>query len=82
MLNVKDPVAHDLAKRLAQTTGRSLTGAVIYALSEQLRREEGRRSAPSIAEELLEIGKRCAAMPDLDTRSEDEILGYNEFGAW
>lgn len=82
MLNVKDPVAHDLAKRLAKTTGRSMTAAVIYALSEQLRREEGRRMVPSVAEELLEIGKRCAALPDLDNRTNDEILGYNEFGAW
>jgi antitoxin VapB len=82
LLNLKDPVAHDLAKRLAQVTGRSMTAAVIYALKEQLQREEGRQSAPSVAEELLEIGKRCAALPDLDKRSADEILGYNEFGAW
>ena len=35
-----------------------------------------------IAEELLEIGRRCTALPDLDGRSADEILGYNEFGVW
>jgi len=82
MLNLKDPTAHDLAKRLAQVTGRSMTAAVIYALGEQLRREEGRRTATSTADELLEIGRRCASLPDLDRRSADEILGYNEFGAW
>ncbi|HVY94872.1 MAG TPA: type II toxin-antitoxin system VapB family antitoxin [Bryobacteraceae bacterium] len=82
MLNLKDPVAHDLAKRLAEVTGRSMTAAVIYALSEQLRREEGRHSTQPLAEELLEIGRRCAALPDLDKRTPDEILGYNEFGAW
>jgi len=35
-----------------------------------------------VAEDLLEIGKRCAALPDLDGRNADEILGYNEFGVW
>ncbi len=34
-----------------------------------------------IADSILEIGRRCAALPDHDTRTADEILGYNEFGA-
>jgi hypothetical protein len=33
------------------------------------------------AEALLEIGRRCASLPDFDQRSADEILGYNEFEA-
>ena len=82
MLNVKDPEAHDLAKRLARSTGRSMTGAVIYALRELLRRVEGRHRAPSVTDELLAIGQRCSSLPDLDSRTAEEILGYNEFGAW
>jgi hypothetical protein len=35
-----------------------MTAAVICALGEQLRREEGRRTAVSTAGELLEIGRR------------------------
>lgn len=31
------------------------------------------------AEAILEIGWRCAVLPDLELRSHDEILGYNEF---
>ncbi|OQW89649.1 MAG: hypothetical protein BWK78_07415 [Thiotrichaceae bacterium IS1] len=31
---------------------------------------------------IMAISKHCAALPDLDTRSPDEILGYNEFGGF
>jgi len=31
---------------------------------------------------LLEIGEHCAALPDFDTRSPDEIIGYDETGMW
>lgn len=37
-------------------------------------------TASKLAEELLEIGRRCAALPDRDHRGADEILGYNESG--
>lgn len=34
----------------------------------------------SRAERLLALGKRIAALPELDPRTEDQILGYNEHG--
>ena len=33
-----------------------------------------------LAAEMLEIGRRCAALPDLDARTSDEILGYDAHG--
>lgn len=36
--------------------------------------------AEQLADELDEIGKRCAALPVLDARVTDEILGYDEHG--
>jgi antitoxin VapB len=81
-LNIKNPDADELARRLARATGRSITDAVIYALREQLRRERGRYTGPDLADDLLGIGRHCASLPDLDTRPEDEILGYNEHGIW
>jgi hypothetical protein len=30
----------------------------------------------------LEIGAHCAALPDVDSRTPDEILGYDEAGMW
>lgn len=82
MLNIKNPEADELARRLSRVTGQSITTAVTVALREQLRRVEGRTAAPSLAADLMEIGRRCAAYPVLDGRSDDEILGYNEFGTW
>jgi len=31
---------------------------------------------------LMEIGRRCAALPTQDTRSQDDILGYNDRGTF
>ena len=31
-------------------------------------------------EKLSLISQRCAALPNLDTRSPDEVIGYDEFG--
>jgi len=33
-----------------------------------------------LAESLSEIGRRCAALPDLDTRTPEEILGFDAHG--
>ncbi len=79
-LNIKNPEADRLARALSEKTGETITEAVIRALQERLAREEGRSRVPSLKEELLAIGKRCAALPDHDTRPPDEILGYNEIG--
>jgi len=59
-LNVKDEEAHKLAKRLAAETGETLTRAVREALRERLERVR-RRRARATAEELLAIGRQCAA---------------------
>ena len=79
-LSIKHPEADRLARELAQRTGESLTDAVLNALRERLRRETGRRQAPRVADELRAIRKRCSALPVLDSRSADEILGYDERG--
>ncbi len=79
-LNIKHPEADRLARELAQKTGESITEAVIKALRERLAREEGRSFLPGLKDQLLAIGRRCAALPDLDTRTADEIIGYDEHG--
>ncbi len=79
-LNINHPEAERLARELAERTGETITEAVIKALRERLTREEGRQLVPDLKEEILAIGRRCAALPDRDTRSADEILGYDERG--
>jgi antitoxin VapB len=81
-LNIKDPAIHALARELAQATGESLTQAVRLALQERLRRVRSQQVTPlrSLVETLDEIAVRCATLPDLDTRSPDDILGYDAQG--
>lgn len=80
-LSLKDPETDSLARQVASLTGETLTQAVRRALRERLRQEKLKRGeGPELAKALGEIAKRCAALPVLDDRSEDEILGYDENG--
>lgn len=79
-LSIKHPEADRLARELAARTGETLTEAIIQALRERLRREQGRVRPRRLREELREIRKRCAALPVLDGRSAEEILGYGDDG--
>lgn len=81
-LNIKNAEAERLARELAKERGTTVTGAIIGALEDALRRTRGRRMAPFIREAILEISDRCAALPDIDTRPADEILGYDERGGF
>jgi antitoxin VapB len=78
-LNIKDHETDRLARRLSALTGESITVAVRNALRERVEREERTRGKASV-EELLAIARRIASAPDRDTRSPDEILGYDERG--
>jgi antitoxin VapB len=60
-LNIKDPEAHKLARKIAEQTGESMTRAVTEALRERLSRLSNTRRPETTAQELLTIGRRCAA---------------------
>jgi antitoxin VapB len=79
-LNIKDPATEKFVRELAAVAGESVTTAVRRAAEERLQRVRRQRAGRSLAAEILEIGKRCAALPDLDARTADEILGYDEHG--
>jgi antitoxin VapB len=79
-LNIKDPAAEKFVRELAAAAGESVTTAVRRAAEERLQRVRRQQSGRSLAAEIIEIGRRCAALPDLDARTADEILGYDEHG--
>jgi len=82
-LSLKDKETDRLARAVAALTGETLTDAVRVALAERLQRERLRRGESArLADQLMEIGRHCAALPDLDPRSPDEIVGYDENGMW
>lgn len=46
--------------------------------TKQLRKN--RQSPKRLKDELMKISRRCAKLPDKDTRSPEEIIGYNQYG--
>ena len=82
-LSLKDPEVDRLARQIAAETGESLTETVRKALEERLVHIRLRKGRPAnLAERLMEIGRHCAALPVLDPRTPDEIVGYDENGMW
>jgi antitoxin VapB len=82
-LSLKDKETDPLAREVAALTGETLTDAIRKALAERLERERLRRGqSPQPADRLMEIGRRCAALPDIGARSPDEIVGYDETSMW
>ena len=83
-LSLKDPETDRLAREVARITGESLTEAVRKALAERLQRERLRRGRPPrrLADELNEIALHCAGLREIDNRSADQIIGYDDKGLW
>lgn len=81
-LSIKNSEAERLAAEVAKRTGENLTRAVTVALEERLERLTGRRRSPDLVAALTCISERCSALPDRDARMPDEILDYDEHGAF
>lgn len=79
-LNIKDEAVADAARELARRRGTTVTRAVGDAVAEALQREKARARPQGLAEDILAIARHCQALPLLDARSEDEILGYGPDG--
>jgi antitoxin VapB len=79
-LNIKNAEAERLARELARQAGESVTEAIRKALEDRLKRVKVRRVARSFAEDVQDILSRVDALPILDTRSEEQILKYDEHG--
>ena len=80
VLSIKDPEADRLARNLAALTGESLTEAVKAALRDRLAREQRRRGKRLDRAKLDAIVASIAALPVVDNRSPDELIGYDDFG--
>ena len=80
-LSIKSPEAERLARLVAQETGESLTSAIECALRERLERLRRRQNARVLTEKLRDIVRRVHALPTLDDRTPEEIIGYDEHGA-
>jgi antitoxin VapB len=79
-LSIKDPDTERLARDLARRTGETITVATRRALEERLRRIGSANEKTRLLDDLAEIRLRCAALPIIDDRQPDEIIGYDEHG--
>jgi len=79
-LSIKNPETERLARQVARETGESLTEAIERALEERLARLKSRRRKVTLAEKVEDILRRFEKLPVLDTRSADEIIGYDSNG--
>ena len=79
-LSIKDPETERLARLLAEQTGESITEATRRALEDRLHRLGSQTRRSALLEDLAACRRRWSAMPVLDARSADEILGYDESG--
>lgn len=79
-ISIKNTETEDLAREVAGLTGQSLTDTIRTALLEKRDRVRQARRGRSLADELNAIALRCAKRPTLSDLTEDEILGYDEFG--
>lgn len=75
-LSIKSERADQLARDLAALTGESITDAVVASLEARLEVEHRRRRGLG----LDDIVERFRQLPELDQRSPDEIIGYDEQG--
>jgi antitoxin VapB len=73
---------HQRLQQRASIHHRPIDKEVILLLEQLL--AKGAATAPQSPEErfaaIMEISRRCAALPELDPRSADEIVGYDENG--
>ena len=80
-LNIKNPATVALVDELARRRKISKTAAIHEALTERLHRlGYGATEKDRLLAEMRAIRERVAKLPELDSRSDEDIIGYDEHG--
>jgi antitoxin VapB len=79
-LSIKNDATERLARQVASATGESLTEAIHKALEQRWQHLKAKHRGKILASQLEDLLQRVDALPALDPRTEDEILGYDEHG--
>ncbi len=80
-ISIRNEKTEKLAREVAVLTGENITTAIMHALEDRLNRIKGRKTTIDLKEEIMQISTRCKSLPDIDPRTPDEILGYDQDGA-
>lgn len=79
-ISIRNPKVELLARQISRQKGGTMTDIIVEALEHRLSAQEQNRTSQLAA--LEELAAECSALPNLDTRSPEEILGYGENGAF
>ena len=79
-ISIRNPRVEELARILAAERGESMTEAIQEALEARVAELTGPRRAERDLALLMRSQARIAELPDLDLRSPEAILGYDESG--
>jgi antitoxin VapB len=79
-LSIKNETTERLARQVADETGESITEAIQRSLEERWERLKSRRRGRVLTRQIEDLLRRVDALPTLDPRSPDEILGYDDHG--
>lgn len=79
-MNIRNRETEKLAEAVAKLTGETKTQAVMQALRDRISRLRRDRTSRRLADDLDAIALHCSRLPVQDSRSADEILGYDERG--
>jgi antitoxin VapB len=77
-ISIRNEQVEKLAREVAVESGENLTEVIIHALEDRLRQLRRNREITKLEQEIMDVSKRCSSLPDLDLRTPDEILGYNQ----
>ena len=79
-ISIRNEKTENLAREVAHLTGENLTQTITHSLEEKLNRLKGRKTTIDLKQEIMLISERCKSLPDIDPRTPDEILGYDQDG--
>ena len=79
-LSIKNENTERHAREVAHQAGESNTEAIQKSLAERLERLKAKRRNRTLGGRIEDLLRRVDELPNLDPRSPNEILGYDEHG--
>jgi antitoxin VapB len=79
-VSIKSAEAERKLRRVSRLLGKSMTATVIELADGKLREIDAKKDRERIHRAVDRILRRVKALPVLDDRTDDEILGYNKDG--
>jgi antitoxin VapB len=81
-LSIKNDEVERLARTLAARRNISITEAIRQSLAREVDESGMAKSARSPRlKAMMEVAEKAARIPRVNTKTDDEILGYDEYGA-